>query len=163
MASDSHRVRAVRVRFDQMSPAPVAILNLARQLIAGEPARADSPYGEVGQAVRACEKLRVPLTKLAGAAGYASLLSRALVLARRQAPSLSGLRVQADGSLTGWEEDVQVSAPAETAPHGGAVLLAEMLGLLAAFIGEPLMLSLVREAWPDAPVAKLSQSPEEKT
>lgn len=146
-----------------MSPAPKAIFDLARVLIAGEPAGAAAPYGEVGRAVRACEKLRTPLTKLAGAAGYASLLSRALVLAGRQAPSLSGLRVQADGSLAGWEQGQDAPAPPDAAPEGGAVLLAELLGLLVTFIGEPLMLSLVREAWPDASHSKPTRRPEEQS
>ena len=32
------------------------------------------------------------------------------------------------------------------------MLIAQLLGLLDSFIGESLMLSLVRDAWPDLPV-----------
>ena len=131
-----------------MSPPPPAIQDLARRLLAGEPARVESSHGEADQAVRACERLRSPVTKLIGAAGFASLLSRALALARRQAPSLEGLRVGADGSLAGFNEVQQDSGAAEAARHGGVVLLAELLGLLVTFIGQPLTLRLVREAWP---------------
>jgi hypothetical protein len=53
-------------------------------------------------AFRVCEKLRRPLTTLAGAIGFQSLILRALTLAKREAPSLSAVEVTADGSLTGW-------------------------------------------------------------
>jgi hypothetical protein len=41
---------------------------------------------------------------------------------------------------------------------GGAVVVAHLLGLLATFIGEPLVRRLVRDAWPDAPGDKTDQS-----
>ena len=41
---------------------------------------------------------------LAGAAGFHSLLLRALMLAKREAPSLSAVRVNADGLLDGGVE-----------------------------------------------------------
>jgi hypothetical protein len=144
-----------------MSPPPPAIQDLARRLLASEPARVESPHGDADQAVLACERLRVPLTKLIGAAGFASLLSRALALARRQAPPLEGLRVGADGLLTGFNEVQQDSGAAEAARHWGAVLVAELLGLLVTFIGQPLTLSLVREAWPDASVETMTLTKEE--
>ena len=61
-------------------------------------AHVESSNDDADQVVRACEKLRVPLTRLAGTTGFSSLLSRALALAMRQAPSLERLRVEADGS-----------------------------------------------------------------
>ena len=143
-----------------MSAPPPAIQNLARQLV-GAPEGGESSQGDAGQAVRACEKLRAPLAKLIGAAGFASLLSRALALAKRQAPSLEGLRVEADGLLAGSNEVPQDSDALEGARHGGVVLVAELLGLLVTFIGEPLTLSLVREAWPDALVETTALSNEE--
>src|SRR5688500_4805561 len=96
-----------------MSAIPPAIQSLARQLVASELARASSSHGDADQAVRACEKLCVPLTKLIGAAGFASLLSRALALAKRQAPSLEGLRVNTDGALEGCNEIQSDSGAAE--------------------------------------------------
>jgi hypothetical protein len=33
------------------------------------------------------------------------------------------------------------------------IVVAQLLGLLVTFIGEPLTLGLVGDAWPDAPVA----------
>ena len=144
-----------------MSTTAPAIQNLARRVVASELARVSSSHGDPDRAVRACEKLRVPLTRLAGAAGFSSLLSRALVLAKRQAPSLEGLRVEADGSLAGFTEGQRDSGAAEAARYGGVVLVAELLGLLVTFIGQPLTLSLVREAWPDASVETITLSSEE--
>jgi hypothetical protein len=145
-----------------MSPTPPAIQNLARQLLAGEQARGESTHGNADHIVRVCGKLRVPLTRLAGAAGFSSLLSRALALARRQAPALEKLRVGADGSLCGFEATGGDSDAAEAARHGGLVLLAELLGLLVTFIGQPLTLRLVHEAWPDLSLENMSASTKEK-
>ncbi len=39
----------------------------------------------------------------------------------------------------------------DEAEEAGVMLIAHLLGLLATFIGESLMLSLVREAWPELP------------
>lgn len=145
-----------------MSTAPPAIQILARQLIAGEPARVGSSCDDADQALRACEKLRLPLTKLAGAAGSYALFSRALALARRRTPSLAGLRVGADGSLAGFNAIQQDSAAAEASRDAGVVLIAELLGLLVTLIGETLTLSLVREAWPDVSMETISLSTGEK-
>jgi len=137
-----------------MSTTPPALRNLARRLLAGEPGRVESPTGDLYQAVRACDQLRAPLTKLIGAGGFSSLLSRALSLARRQAPALVALRVESDGSLAGLDAVLQ-DAGANEAPQGGEVLVGELLGLLVTFIGEPLMLSLVREAWPTGSIRSI--------
>ena len=144
-----------------MSTTPPAIQNLARRLLASEPARVGSSHGDADQAVLACERLRVPLTKLVGTAAFASLLTRALALASRQAPSLQGLRVGADGLLTGFNEVQQDSGTVEPARDWGAVLVTELLGLLVTLIGQPLTLNLVREAWPDASLETLTLSDEE--
>ena len=99
--------------------------------------------------MRACDKLRIPVTRLAGAAGFSSLLSRALTMAKRQVPELAGLRVSADGSLERFQEISRDRNTVEAVRPGGAVLLAELLGLLVTLIGKPLTLSLVSEAWPN--------------
>jgi hypothetical protein len=142
------------------TPSP-ATQKLARQLLAGASAGAESS-GDAAQIVRTCEKLRAPLTKFAGTAGFASLLSRALALAKRQAPSLEGLWVLGDGTLMGFKEIPQDLAAADATRQGGIILVTELLGLLVMFIGEPLTLSLVREAWPDASIETLTSKTEEK-
>ena len=121
-----------------MSTAPPALSNLARRLIALELARGESsPAGGAG---RVCDRLRVPLARLAGVAGFRSLLSRALVLAKAGNPSLHLVVVQEDGTLEGFAE------------HGadGDAIVTHLLALLVTFIGEPLTRQLVMGAWPDA-------------
>jgi hypothetical protein len=124
-----------------------AIQDLARRLIALEAAR-DPSHGSVGAAVRACEKLRVPLAKLVGVAGFRSLLSRAMAVAKAEVPSLDAVQVRPDGSLVGLD-GIGRTQDAEA----GTVVVTQLLGLLATFIGEPLTLLLVSDAWPDAAAA----------
>jgi len=129
-----------------MNPAMPAIQNLAGRLIALEEAR-DPSDGQGGETVRACEKLQAPLVKLVGVAGFQSLMARAMALATAEVPWLKSVQVRADGSLEGFEAAMRQGA----VPGGGAgvVLVAQLLGLLVTFIGEPLTLYLVRDAWPD--------------
>ena len=96
-----------------------------------------------------CAKLRRPLITLAGVAGFRSLLSRALTLARAEAPSLSAIQVAADGSLQGLDE-LASQTDKERARDGGAILIAQLIGLLLTFIGDGLTLRLVQDVWPDA-------------
>ena len=127
---------------------------LARQLLAGlsprtEYSRADPSGSDAVQAVQACEQLRIPVTRLAGTVGFASLMSRALTVTKRQVPEFVRLRVVADGSLEGYQELPRAGSEAEATRQGGVILLAELLDLLFALIGESLTLSLVSEAWPN--------------
>ena len=54
---------------------------LASRLMAHEGGTAKSTHAEKSVAFRACEKLRQPLSRLAGVAGFRSLLSRAMAMA----------------------------------------------------------------------------------
>ena len=101
-------------------------------------------------AFRVCEKLRQPLSRLAGVAGFRSLLSRALALANDEACWMKAIHVKADGSLEGLEQAQAQLSETEIA-EGEVVLIAQLIGLLVTFIGEELTLRLVQESWPDAP------------
>ncbi len=93
--------------------------------------------------MRVCEKLRISLTRFAGADGFTSLLRRALALARAEVPALHGVQVKADGSLEGLEE---LAADAGSGGVEAAVAITtHLLGLLVTFVGEPITLRLVRE------------------
>ena len=129
-----------------MNTIPPAIKALARRLIAFESTRNPSD-GPVGATSRACDALRGPLAKFVGADGFRSLLSRALALAKVEIPSLGSVQMRPDGSLEGLEG-------VEQNQDAGAVVVTQLLGLLVMFIGEPLMIRLVQDAWPDATVAE---------
>ncbi len=92
--------------------------------------------------VRVVDALRRPLSTLAGVNGFRVLLVRALALAKAQIPSLSKIEVKPDGSLAGLSELI-----VREQPEAGAVLIAHLLGLLATFIGEGLMMQLVLDVW----------------
>src|SRR5436305_6272169 len=83
-----------------MSTALPETRDFARRLIALEAARDEPPAPGGSAAVRVCEKLRLPLARLVGTEGFRSLLSRAVALAKSEAPSLDAV-VRADGSLEG--------------------------------------------------------------
>lgn len=151
-----------------MNPVSSTSLDLARGLLALEAARGKNVAGgsvqpgagKMDDAVRVCEKLRAMLTSFAGAAGFRSLLGRALTLARAQEPLLAGVHVLEDGTLTGLET-VSPEKSATPAKHGartgvaGELIVAHLLDLLGIFIGEPLTHQLVRSAWPDVPAHAL--------
>ena len=132
--------------------------NFARKLIESLAACEDASCLAFHPAVRACNLLRVPLTRLAGSAGFASLLSRALTLAARKQPALQGFSVLSDGSLA---PPLTPDAASPDAHAAAAALLAELLGLLVTFIGKPITLRLVREAWAGGHLDTLSLLPEE--
>lgn len=93
------------------------------------------------------EKLRPPLATLLGHGGFQALHARALALAGAEIPWLRAVRIQVDGSLEGLDELAAKMDRADLA-EGRLVLLAQLLGLLVAFIGEIMTLQLVREVWP---------------
>jgi hypothetical protein len=120
--------------------------DLARQLLAESHAASGL---RVPAAVVVSERLRISLTKFAGADGFASLLRRALMLASTDVPALQSVKIGAHGRLEGLE---QLAAETGSGARGGepaVAIMAHLLGLLVTFIGEPLTLTLVRDAWPD--------------
>jgi hypothetical protein len=122
---------------------------LAQRLIAYEAVAGKNSEPTEFAAFRVCETLRQPLITLAGVASFRSLLSRALTLARAQAPSLSAVQVAADGSLQGLDE-LEPQIDKDQAREAGVILIAELLGLLLTFIGEGLTLRMVQDVWPEA-------------
>ena len=100
------------------------------------------------------EKLRPHLATLMGDGGFRALLSRALALAKPEVPWLCNVHVGASGNMEGLEE-LQTQVAADEFLEGRIILLAQLLGLLVAFIGEKLTLRLVREVWPKVPLNDL--------
>jgi len=128
--------------------------NLAQRLIEYETRRNKFPQTNPPAIFDVCEKLRPQLATLISNAGFRVILSRALVLAGAEVPWLRALHVKSDGSLEGLDEMEAQLSPEEFL-EGRMELLAQLLGLLVAFIGEKLTMGLVQEAWPKVPLDDL--------
>jgi len=125
--------------------------DFAERLIAYETRKNKSSETKTSGPFLVGEKLRPHLTPLMGNVGFRALLSRALALANAEVPWLRAVHVKADGSFQGLDELGAQVDPDEIF-KGRVVLLAQLLGLLLAFIGEDLTLRLVREVWPELPL-----------
>jgi hypothetical protein len=135
--------------------------NFAKRIVADE-ARGNNPSAPKPPAdFNTSEKLRPNLTTLMGNAGFHALLSRALTLAKAEVPWLRAVQVKADGTLEKVEELHAQLDPADLF-EGRVVMLAQLLGLLVAFIGENLTVRLVREVWPKVRLNDLGFSNEGK-
>jgi hypothetical protein len=129
--------------------------SIARRLMAYETSGAESSDTETPDGFPVFERLRPHLATLMGNAGFRGLLSRALALANEEVRWLRAVHVKSDGTLEGLPELQAQLAPAQFA-EGRTVLLAQLLGLLVAFIGEALTVRLVHEAWPDLSHSELN-------
>ena len=124
--------------------------DLARRLLAASRSASD-PH--VHEAVVVIEKLRIILTKFAGAEGFASLLRRALKLTSADVPALQSVKIGTDGRLEGFEQIVADKGTGAAGDEAAVAITAHLLDLLVTFIGEPLTLTLVRAAWPNTSLA----------
>lgn len=136
------------------NPATPLMRNFARRLVGYEGRESAPSLPQTPAAFRSCEKLRLHLVNVLGAAGFRTLLMRALALAATEVPWLRAVQVQADGPLEGLE-DLQAKLDRDEFLEGGVVLLAQLLGLLVTFIGGNLTARLVREIWPKVPLNDL--------
>ena len=129
---------------------PPEMRDLAHRLLTYEAAVDKTSEPLESETLRVYEKLRQSLGEFVGVAGFCSLASRALVLAKPEAPSLNAARISGDGALQGLSEiETQIDMNKDPAGEGGIILAARLLGLLRIFLGEALTLSLLRNAWPD--------------
>jgi hypothetical protein len=121
----------------------------AKRLILCEANHSKLAQTKTSDAFAVFEKLRPQLAILMGNGGFRALLSRALALAVAEVPWLRAVNVKPDGVLGGLEE-LPGHLDLDNIFEGRVVLLAHLLGLMVAFIGENLTLRLVREVWPKA-------------
>lgn len=136
---------------------------LAKRLLAFETLGEMPSKAYVDEAIRVSEKLNKPFSKLAGGAGFSSFLSRALALAKAQTSLLDELQVLNDGVLVRCKTSVQLDTEESSVLDAGLLLTEILLGLLVTFIGEPLMLTLVMDAWVDQNFDTTTVSAEEKS
>ena len=150
-----------------MTVAP-GMRDLARRLLTYEAAASSLPGPAESATLRVYAKLRQGLGEFAGVAGFQAFASRALALARTEAPGLSAARVAEDGSLQGLgeygppmknKEDQAGESPGD---EGGLVLIARLLCLLVTFLGQALTLSLLRVSWPGAALDNYDSEHERK-
>jgi hypothetical protein len=137
---------------------PPETCDLARRLLDFEAAAGSASVPIEARGIRVYEKLRRSLCDFAGVAGFYSLASRALTLAKSHAPSLSAVQVLTDGSLQGLGDVEQIDH--RQAGEGIIILIAELLELLLVFIGESLTLSLVRNVWPEIAIDAIPRTGE---
>jgi hypothetical protein len=121
--------------------------SIAKLLMDSEAPRDTSAEADNSSAFKATQKLRVHLSMLMGLGGFQALLSRALLLATTEVPWLTTVRVVAGGELEGLTR-AKATVDAAEFSEGELVLLAELLGLLVAFIGPSLTLRLIGQQWP---------------
>jgi hypothetical protein len=126
---------------------PHKMRSFAKHLMGHETLTNKSSEAKAPANFHVADKLRPHLATLMGSGGYRALLSRALALANAEVPWLRAVHVKSDGALEGLEELHAQLHPSEFL-EGRVVLLAQLLGLLIAFIGPSLTSRLVGEIWP---------------
>ena len=136
--------------------------SIALRLINYETPSSDSSETPNTALFRVTDRLRPHLAMLMGNGGFRALLVRALVLARTEVSWLRAVQVNADGTLEGLAIPHARLKPAEFR-EGRVVLLAQLLGLLVAFIGPSLTLRLVCEIWPQLAVDNVDFGNGDKT
>ena len=135
---------------------------LAKRLLAASQRESDC---HVDPTAAVIENWRGSLIRFAGSEGFASLLRRALALAASEAPEVQDYKIGADGSLerishsdvcsaTDGVNEAKDEMDNMASNEAALAVTAHLLSLLVSFIGEPLTLKLVREAWPGAGLDK---------
>jgi hypothetical protein len=120
-----------------------------RRMLAREAGtNADTPHIAVA-ARRLSEELARELTPLIGDLGVASIYARSLHLAQRQCPGFVPVSAseQDEGPIS-RTQDVIKHQQSAVASEFAVVALTTTVQLLASFIGEGLIASLLRRTWP---------------
>jgi hypothetical protein len=132
-----------------MSRVTPQMRDFSQSLIAYEAKENHSSGTKASPAFHVFEKLRPYLATIMGSAGFHALLGRALAVARPESAWLRTVQVGADGSLEGFDGlPAQGAENPEGMAEGCVILVAQLLGLLVAFIGEDLTLRIVCNVWP---------------
>lgn len=121
-------------------------LDLAERLLVYEAVLDRTRQAELYETCPVCEKLRRSLGTLVGPDAYHSLITRALRIAKREAPALNAVQIKADGSIEGLIGE---------ATKASNVLVAHLIELMATFIGEPVTLWLLNDIWPNLPGSRI--------
>jgi len=123
---------------------PKKTRDLARNLIARESDSSTTSLQTEPASVRVYERLRRQLGAPIGADGFHSLAARALALARSESPRLGAAQVMSDGGLRGLGELGSQTDPDDDG-EAGIILIAQLLGLFLALLGEATTLRLIED------------------
>jgi hypothetical protein len=123
---------------------PKKTRDLARSLIARESDSSTTLLQTEPASVRVYERLRRQLGAPVGADGFQSLATRALALAKSESPRLRAVQVMSNGGLRGLGEVESQGDPADDS-EAGIVLIAQLLGLFLALLGEATTLRLIED------------------
>jgi hypothetical protein len=135
---------------------------LARSLVASESDAATAPLLTEPATVRVYERLRRQLGAPVGIDGFQALASRALALAKSEAPRLSTVQLTENGGLRGLGE-VESEMTADEDGEAGIILIAQLLGLFLAFLGEATTLRLIEDLRLQADIGTVSGTPKADT
>jgi len=133
-----------------MNRASPRMRSFAKHLIVSDALASSASAPDPAVAFPVTDTLRPYLATLMGKGGVRALLARALALATVEVSWLRAVQVNADGDLEGMAAIGSLLDPADFL-EGRVVLLAQLLGLLVAFIGPGLTSRLVGEFWPQIP------------
>jgi hypothetical protein len=100
-----------------------------------------------GDMERIPQRLHDCLSRLVGTGGFDILLSRALVLAKREHPMLADVTATKGGLLVGLGKPEHDAVAAE---HAAAAVVAHLLELLVVLVGEELTMQLLHEVLEEA-------------
>lgn len=127
-----------------MEKGSASIRELAKRLTAVPPSASDtrSPAETLLN-----ENLRLVLTQMVGADGFASLLRRAVTLASVEVPALKRLKLSTAGRFEGFGDNGELAD--REREQAALAVTTQMLELLVTFIGEQLTRRLVRDASPE--------------
>lgn len=131
-----------------MSRATPKSRHVAERLIAYEAMDKEPSDSKIPAACFATEKLRPHLAILIGRVGFSTLLARSLAFSITGFPWLCTVNIKNDGSFEGFAALATQVEP-DKLIEGCVDILANLLGLLEAIIGEDLTLGLVRDVWPE--------------
>lgn len=122
---------------------------VARELIERSVAGLDDA-GQVGAALDvACMRLELAMAAMVGTSGFRALFERALHLTRKEGPDPQlPLALARSGSGESWISSVS-RIGTQNALTCASLLFANVLELLASFIGEDLTFRLIRRAFED--------------
>ena len=134
-----------------------AMRKLAERLVSSETKDGGSRQSKIEASFTVCEKLRQELVVLTGVAGFCSLLARTLALLQKEDLLRLGIiSIRVDGSLE--RVDLAGIPDDPEAPEQDPVILpAQLLDLLAVFVGEPMTVQIVENVWPELNGADLKQ------